>query len=154
MRLSFERYKEINLQIERPNLKPYDTATVYMYQEYNTYRPSGYENGYIVIPDELPLDYTNKIYWELDTSNVNGLTFGGYLTKKDGKYIVLYLDAQPELFDKPLSTDEQQIVDEIKTKCVRAIGFDDNHLYFNSMSAEDGANDIAKQLKKMIEVGK
>ena len=133
----------------KPDLKPFDTFTVDEPGFNNPYRPDGYTNGYIVIPNDLPIDFTDPFYQQLDTRAVQGLTISGYLTIEDGERHIYLLDAHTDLTGK-IDADTQQVIDRFKAKTVPIIGFDNNHLYYNDVTAQEGATDLANQLRELV----
>ncbi len=138
--------KEIfeDYEFEKPNLKPFDTVV----KESPRGMMSFGKNGYVVVPDKMPLDYFNSYYGFLDDSAVGGLTFGGYLTVTDGKIRVLYLDSPSSGHEDKLSKEDHKFIDKIKPYCVRAVGFDNNHYMPNIMDAQEGVKYLSKQLKQ------
>lgn len=105
-------------------------------------------NGYVVIPDEMPLNYYSDYYKFLDDSTVGGLTFSGYLFITDGETAVDILDSDDFNGLRKFSEEDKKSINEFKKHSLRVIGFDNQHYRPNEMNAVDGANYLAKQLKQ------
>lgn len=134
-------YDEMALKAVKPNLKPFEAFTLF-----GTYS----QNGYVVIPNNLPIDYFDDIYKKLDQEPYGGLTFGGYVTQIGGDLKLLYLDEYPLFNECEHSKEEINSIENIKKLCVRAIGFDDNHIWVNKMNAHDGSIFLSKQLENLV----
>lgn len=133
-------YEEIAALAVKPVLKPFEAFT--------KIGPASL-NGYVVIPDNLPLDYYDKVYEEIDQAPFGGLTFGGYFTEINKELSAVYLD-QSYFFKKSEHSDEElALIEKIKAVSVRALGFDNNHIWVNEMGAAEGAEYLSKQLKKL-----
>ncbi|GAP05065.1 hypothetical protein [Fructobacillus tropaeoli] len=133
-------YSEKLKNTRKPDLRPFETFTMTGPRSLN---------GYVVIPENYPLDYLSDFYAEIDTKPVNGLTFGGYLTETYGKRGLVYLD-QSLSFDWEKSTeDEKNYITSMKKLSVRVLGFDNDHIHPNEMGAKEGAEYLAKQLRKL-----
>ncbi|MDI6666447.1 hypothetical protein QMA56_01855 [Leuconostoc falkenbergense] len=133
-------YEEIAAVAVKPALKPFEAFT--------KNGPASL-NGYVAIPDNLPLDYFDKVYDEIDQAPIGGLTFGGYFTEINKELSAVYLDQSP-FFNKSEHSDEElALIEKIKSVSVRALGFDNNHIWENEMAAAEGAEYLSKQLKKL-----
>lgn len=132
-------YEETAALAVKPTLKPFDAFTHW----------GASLNGYVVVPDNFPLDYYDKIYDEIDQSPFGGLTFGGYFTEVNSELVLLYLDAWPTYDPKNFKQSDLKAIEDLKKVSVRAIGFDNHHIHENEMSAEEGAEYLSKQLKKL-----
>lgn len=133
-------YEEIAAVAVKPSLKPFEAFT--------KIGPASL-NGYVVITDNLPLDYYDKIYEEIDQAPFGGLTFGGYFTEINNELSAVYLDQSPFFKESEHSDKELALIEKIKEVSVRALGFDDNHIWVNEMGASEGAEYLSKQLKKL-----
>jgi hypothetical protein len=137
------KMEEMIEHANKPDLKPYDTFTL---------RGPFSQNGYIVIPDELPLNYIDKVYQQLDDNPVGGLTYGGYAFNLGTELHIDCLDqrykALPTILGE-MSEEKRILYEKYKALSVRIIGFDDSHITPNELDAEDGAKYIAEQLKEM-----
>lgn len=133
------QYVELVSRVTKPNLKPFDYFTHF----------GATLNGYVVIQDEVPLDYYDDFYQSIDTTPIGGLTFGGYFTEIDGDLQVFYLDAWPTYNSNNFSKEELEAIKIIKNLSVRAIGFDTNHIWTNELGAEEGAKYLSDELKKI-----
>ncbi len=136
-------YREILKVATKPYLKPFDTFT--------KWGPFSL-NGYVVIPDDLPVDYTDEFYEQIDDGPVGGLTFGGYLTSVDGELVIILLDERAYFHDEQHTVEELHQIEQLKDRSCRVIGFDDAHFVPNELSADDGIKYLSNQLK-MIEIG-
>lgn len=132
-------YEEIAAVAVKPVLKPFEAFTHW----------GATLNGYVAVPDNFPLDYYDKIYDEIDQAPFGGLTFGGYFTEVDGELACLYLDAWPTYDPKNFRQEDLKAMEAIKKVSVRAIGFDNNHIWENEMGTAEGAEYLSKQLKKL-----
>jgi len=132
-------YVELVSRVTKPDLKPFDHFTHF----------GATLNGYVVIPDQMPLDYYSVVYQDIDTTPIGGLTFGGYFTEINGELSCLYLDAWPTYDPNNFSKEELEAIESINKLSVRAIGFDNNHIWTNEMGAEDGAEYLSEELKKI-----
>lgn len=133
-------YEEIAAVAVKPDLKPFEAFT--------KIGPASL-NGYVVISDNLPLDYFDNVYDEIDQAPFGGLTFGGYFTEINKELSAVYLDQSPFFKDSEHSDEELALIEKIKGVSVRALGFDDNHIWKNEMEAAEGAEYLSKQLKKL-----
>ncbi|OQJ70518.1 hypothetical protein BMS77_09030 [Leuconostoc pseudomesenteroides] len=133
-------YEEIAAVAVKPALKPFEAFT--------KIGPASL-NGYVVIPDNFTLDYYDKIYEEIDQAPFGGLTFGGYFTEINNDLAAVYLDQSPFFKESEHSDKELALIEKIKGVSVRALGFDDNHIWVNEMGAAEGAEYLSKQLKKL-----
>lgn len=133
-------YEEIAAVAVKPALKPFEAFTKI---------GSASLNGYVVIPDNFTLDYYDKIYEEIDQAPFGGLTFGGYFTEINNDLAAVYLDQSPFFKESEHSDKELALIEKIKGVSVRALGFDDNHIWVNEMGAAEGAEYLSKQLKKL-----
>lgn len=136
-------YREILKVATKPDLKPFDTFT--------KWGPFSL-NGYVVIPDNFPVDYCDYFYEQIDDGPVGGLTFGGYLTSVDGELVIILLDERAYFHDEQHTVEELHQIEQLKDRASRVIGFDDAHFVPNELSADDGAKYLSNQLK-MIERG-
>jgi hypothetical protein len=105
-----------------------------------TKRPASYinahgQNGYVVIPDEWTNDYTDKFWDQIDTTGVQGLTFGGYAVEYDKGDIDIY-------HDRP---------NHLKMPIAKVVGFDDAHAYPNEDRASVCAEYLAGQMRELWE---
>lgn len=98
-------YEEIAAIAVKPALKTFEAFT--------KIGPASL-NGYVVIPDNLPLDYYDKIYDEIDQSPFGGLTFGGYFTEINKGLSAVYLDQSPFFKDSEHSDEELTMIEKIK----------------------------------------
>lgn len=101
-------------------------------------------NGYVVIPDDFPLDYYDEFYRSIDDEPIGGMTFGGYFTLINGNLEIVYRGVH-------LGTTEEneKNAEKIKDLCVRCIGFDDSQAWPIDLTGTDGAKYLANELKKL-----
>ena len=135
-------YLDMANKSKKPALKPFDTLT-----KLGPYS----ENGYVIIPDNFPTDYTDDFYQDIDTEPVHGLSISGYISELDGEQIWLRLDQKPYFDDKELSDYDLKGIEAMKQKSIKVIGFDDAHITKNEMGAKEGAEYLAEQLKTFNE---
>ena len=129
-------------KLQKPDFKTFDIVTI-------DAPLAGFgPNGYVVIPDEMPLNYYSDYYQFLDDSPVGGLTFGGYLFITDGRVVVDILDSDDFNGMRKFSAEDKASLKEFKKYSLRAIGFDNQHFRTNEMNAVDGANYLSRQLKQ------
>lgn len=101
-------------------------------------------NGYVVIPDDWPIDYTHEKYREIDASPIGELTFGGYAYLENGEYKLI-----AEIFlSNPDSSSAKRFV-ENEENCVPILGFDDNHAWPIDKPGQEGADHLVNELKKL-----
>ena len=72
----FEKLK--NRGFGKPKLKAFDVFDLPC-PVFGNHGP----NGYVVLPDDVPNDYQDSFYEDIDTNPVLGLTFGGYAVLDD-----------------------------------------------------------------------
>lgn len=132
--MSYSSYAEILSHSEKSDLKPFDYFTLFGTMSLN---------GYVVLPPELPVDYMDDIYREIDDSPIGGLTFGGYAFLQDGELAIAMLDQTPWEH----SADDD--FGPLKKLSVPIIGFDDNHIRANELSASEGAKYLSNALRKL-----
>lgn len=111
----------------------------------------GYEdNGFVVLPDNLPVNYLDPLYKSINTKPIGGLTYEGYA----------WLDAADNLGKSRLDLDpravpvteseELEALAEIKKEYVSPIfGFDNDHIEAIQLKGIDGARYLAAELKKL-----
>lgn len=138
--INFEFLENRVDKANKPDLKPFSPFTLM--------GPFSL-NGYVVIPDNWTLDYYDEFYQKIDDAPFGGLTFGGYIYEMDGSLHLTYLDANPFNEKQAYTKAQRDLIDKMKSKCVKAIGFDDNHIVPNQMSAADGSQYLVKQLKEL-----
>lgn len=134
--------------LAKPDLKPFDTFTLAA----PDCLPAYGENGYVVIPDEWPIDYVDDVYTAESvltaTDMVHGLTFGGHAVISRGKLSIWY-NRRP----LQVTEEEEQLLCEVEvlpqSYSVKVIGFDDSHYRPNDIDAKSGAAMIADALKKI-----
>lgn len=134
-------YEELAKKVVKLDLKPFEAFT--------QMGPTSL-NGYVVIPENFPLDYYDDIYDELDQGPFGGLTFGGYFTEIDKNLTPVYLDNHPFFKKSEYSDEELAWIEIIKSLSVRVIGFDDNHIWTNEMGAQEGSLYLSTQLKNIF----
>ena len=130
-------YREILKVATKPDLKPFDTFT--------KWGPFSL-NGYVVIPDNFPVDYCDDFYKQIDDSHIGGLTYGAYFTLINNELKPMQLDQHPYFNEKNCTAEELQQIEQLKNVSIRVIGFDDNHIKSNELGAEEGAKYLAAQL--------
>lgn len=126
--MSYNSYAEILLHAEKSDLKPFDWFTL---------RGPMSLNGYAVLPPELPVDYMDDMYDKIDQSPIGGLTFGGYAFLYDDQLSIARLNDSAEC-------------DPLKKLSVPVIGFDNNHIWTNELTAEEGAKYLSNLLKQLM----
>lgn len=116
-------------------LKPFDTVV----------KQGPYSiNGYVVIPDDWPVDYFDTKYRDIDDGPVGGITFGGYMYFSNGVPVLL-----AEMFLDAATTKTYQLYEKFQSECVPVIGFDDNHAWPIELPGQSGADYLASELKKL-----
>lgn len=136
----FKKLKNQMPEWETPKLNMFDSFT--LLGPYSL-------NGYVVVPNDFPLNYFDDIYEVVEDNPVGGITYGGYVTLIDGELQLAGLDQQ-YLFTDHVFTDEQvEILKEAKTKCLPVLGFDDNHASPIQLSGLEGAEYLANELRKI-----
>lgn len=133
-------YEEILKIAIKPDLQPFDKFTK---------RGPFSLNGYVVIPDDLPVDYTDEFYNRIDDAPVGGLTFGAYFTLINNELEPMYLDQYPYFNENNYTAEELQQIKQLKNVSIRAIGFDNSHFVPNELSADEGTKYLANQLMKI-----
>lgn len=109
------------------------------------------DNGFVTLPDSLPVDYLDPIYQSIDTKPIGGLTYEGYA----------WIDAQGNIGKSRLDLDtraipqldpeEQQALQEIKDLYVTPIlGFDNDHIEPIELKGLEGARYLVKRLKQLV----
>lgn len=113
-------------------------------------------NGYVAIPDTLPLDYLDPIYNNVHTKPIGGLSFEGYSWRdKYGEHHIARFDMNPSAGSDPLSAEEQSALDEIKSKYVTpTLGFDNDHYGFYGYEpiefpGDEGVEFLSEQLREL-----
>lgn len=106
-------------------------------------------NGYVAIPNTLPLDYLNPIYKKIDTKPIGELTFEGYSWHdKNGEHHIASFDV--EIGTSPTDVQEQTALDEIKSKYVTpTLGFDNEHCDPIDLPGEEGVKYLSDQLRNL-----
>ena len=106
-------------------------------------------NGYVAIPNTLPLDYLNPIYKKIDIKPIGELTFEGYSWHdKNGEHHIARFDV--EIGTSPTDVQEQTALDEIKSKYVTpTLGFDNEHCDPIDLPGEEGVKYLSDQLRNL-----
>lgn len=128
--------EEILKVAKKPNLKEFD---------YFTHLGPFSLNGYVVIPDDFPLDYYSDFYKSVDDGPVGGMTFGGYFTEINGELEIVYSGV-----NWATVKENEKDAEKIKKVCIRCIGFDDNHIWSIEKPGIEGAEYLADELKKLV----
>ena len=130
-------YEEILKVATKPDLHPFDTFT----------KQGPFSlNGYVVIPDDLPVDYTDEFYERIDDSPIGGLTYGAYFTLINNELKPMQLDQHPYFNEKNHNQKELNQIEQLKNISIRVIGFDNAHFVPNELSADEGTKYLANQL--------
>ena len=108
------------------------------------------DNGFVVLPDSLPVDYLDPVYKSIDTKPIGGLTYEGYAwIDAKGNIGKSRLDLDTRAIPQ-LEPEEQQALQEIKDLYVSPIlGFDNNHIEPIELKGLEGARYLVKQLKQL-----
>jgi len=108
------------------------------------------DNGFVVLPDSLPVDYLAPVYKSIDTKPIGGLTYEGYAwIDAKGNIGKSRLDLDTRAIPQ-LEPEEQQALQEIKDLYVSPIlGFDNNHIEPIELKGLEGARYLVKQLKQL-----
>lgn len=108
-------------------------------------------NGYVAIPNTLPLDYLNPIYKKIDTKPIGELTFEGYSWHdKNGEHHIASFDVAIGALPVDEQMREQAALDEIKSKYVTpTLGFDNEHYDPIDLPGEDGVEYLSDQLRNL-----
>ena len=108
-------------------------------------------NGYVAIPNTLPLNYLDPIYKKIDTKPIGELTFEGYSWRdKNGEYHIASFDVAIGALPVDEQMREQAALDEIKSKYVTpSLGFDNEHYDPIDLPGEDGVEYLSDQLRNL-----
>lgn len=108
-------------------------------------------NGYVAIPNTLPLNYLDPIYKKIDTKPIGELTFEGYSWRdKNGEYHIASFDVAIGALPVDEQMREQAALDEIKSKYVTpTLGFDNEHYDPIDLPGEDGVEYLSDQLRNL-----
>ena len=109
------------------------------------------DNGFVTLPDSLPVDYLDTIYQSIDTKPIGGLTYEGYAwIDAQGNIGKSRLDLDPRAIPQP-EPEEQQALQEIKDLYVTPVlGFDNDHIEPIELKGLEGARYLVKELKKLV----
>ena len=136
----FKKIKDQMSEWEIPKLDVFDTFT--LMGPYSL-------NGYVVIPDYLTTNFLADIYEDVDDGPIGGITYGGYVTSINGDLQLVSLDQHYIFYDHILTEKQVKKLNEVKTKCLPVLGFDDNHIHQNQLSGLEGADYLANELRKI-----
>lgn len=108
-------------------------------------------NGYVTIPEDMPKNYLNKVYYDLDDAPVGGLTFSGYVTELNGELALLRLEQGTRSIHAEKNKAIMELMEPIHKKvrpyCIPVLGFDDQHAQPNQLNGMEGATYLRDQLK-------
>lgn len=136
------KYTDILLALKEQGAKPLDPFDGFA-------KNNG--NGYVAIPNTLPLDYLDPIYKKIDTKPIGELTFEGYSWRdKNGEYHIASFDVAIGALPVDEQMREQAALDEIKSKYVTpTLGFDNEHYDPIDLPGEDGVEYLSDQLRNL-----